>query len=86
MNLTSRFLDRCFAFDQFGPLSIRPAHGTCWARQNKPVRLPATYHRTHGIGYFHDCLERVVGVLPDGVQRRGDLPGAPGASSGACAG
>ena len=38
--VTSRFLDRCFAFDQFGPLSIRPAHGTCWARQNKPVRRP----------------------------------------------
>ena len=22
--------DRCFAFDQFGPLSIRPCHGACW--------------------------------------------------------
>ncbi len=38
-----------------GELSIRPAHGTCWARQNKPVRLPAAYHRTHGIRYFHGC-------------------------------
>ena len=54
-HVTSAFPDRCFAFDQFGPLSIRPAHGTCWARQNKPVRLPATYHRTHGIRYFHGC-------------------------------
>ena len=27
----SRFPDRVFAFDQFGPLSIRPCHGTCWA-------------------------------------------------------
>jgi transposase len=27
--VTSRFPDRCFAFDQFGPLSIRPCHGTC---------------------------------------------------------
>ena len=54
-HVTSTFPDRCFAFDQFGPLSIRPAHGTCWARQNKPVRLPATYHRTHGIRYFHGC-------------------------------
>lgn len=54
-HVTSRFLDRCFAFDQFGPLSIRPCHGTGWAREKKPDRLPATYHRTHGIRYFHGC-------------------------------
>src|SRR5438067_1803074 len=54
-HVTSRFPDRCFAFDQFGPLSIRPAHGTSWARRKKPGRLPATYHRTHGIRYFHGC-------------------------------
>jgi transposase len=54
-HVTSRFPDRCFAFDQFGPLSIRPAHGSAWARQGRPARLPATYHRTHGIRYFHGC-------------------------------
>ena len=43
------------AFDQFGPLSIRPCHGACWARRKKPARLRATYHRTHGIRYFHGC-------------------------------
>ena len=53
--MTGKFPDRCFAFDQFGPLSIRPCHGTCWAKRKKPVRLPATYHRTHGIRYFHGC-------------------------------
>jgi len=53
--VTSHFLMRCFAFDQFGPLSIRPCHGTAWARESKPVRLPATYHRTHGVRYFHGC-------------------------------
>jgi hypothetical protein len=53
--VTSHFPDRCFAFDQFGPLSIRPEHGSTWARQNKPVRLRATYRRTHGIRYFHGC-------------------------------
>ena len=51
----SRFPGRCFAFDQFGPLSIRPCHGTCWAARQHPDRLPATYHRTHGIRYFHGC-------------------------------
>ena len=53
--VTSRFPDRCFAFDQFGPLSIRPHHGSGWARSSKPDRLPATYRRTHGIRYFHGC-------------------------------
>ena len=53
--VTSAYPDRCFAFDQFGPLSIRPCHGTCWAPRKHPVRLRATYHRTHGIRYFHGC-------------------------------
>jgi len=53
--VTSCFLDRCFAFDQFGPLSIRPCHGSGWAGEKRPDRLPATYHRTHGIRYFHGC-------------------------------
>jgi transposase len=53
--VTSNYPDRCFAFDQFGPLSIRPCHGICRARRKHPVRLRATYHRTHGIRYFHGC-------------------------------
>jgi transposase len=63
----SRFPDRCFAFDQFGPLSIRPCHGTCWAARKHPDRLRATYKRTHGIRYFHGCYslgdDRLWGVL-----------------------
>jgi transposase len=54
-HVTSRFADRCFAFDQFGPLSIRPCHGTAWAPRGRPDRLPATYTRTHGVRYFHGC-------------------------------
>ena len=42
-HVTSQFPNRCFAFDQFGPLSIRPCHGSTWAQQSKPTRLPATY-------------------------------------------
>lgn len=63
----TRFPDRCFAFDQFGPLSIRPCHGTCWATAKHPDRLPGTYHRSHGIRYFHGCYslsqDRLWGVL-----------------------
>jgi transposase len=53
--VTSHYPGRCFAFDQFGPLSIRPCHGACWAYRKHPARLRATYHRTHGIRYFHGC-------------------------------
>ncbi|GLV99183.1 hypothetical protein Slala05_28150 [Streptomyces lavendulae subsp. lavendulae] len=28
--------DRTFAFDEFGPLGIRPAAGSCWAEQSRP--------------------------------------------------
>jgi hypothetical protein len=50
-----RFPDRVFAFDEFGPLGIRPTAGSGWAEQRRPGRLPATYHRTHGVRYFHGC-------------------------------
>jgi transposase len=53
--VTTEHFDRCFAFDQFGPLSIRPTHGNSWAPEGRPDRLPATYHRAHGIRYFHGC-------------------------------
>jgi transposase len=54
-HVTSNFPGRCFAFDQFGPLSIRPCHGSAWAKEKRPVRLRSTYRRTHGIRYFHGC-------------------------------
>ncbi|MFV2179997.1 IS630 family transposase [Actinomadura sp. LOL_016] len=54
-HVTGRFPDRCFAFDQFGPLSIRPCHGTAWTPRGRPDRLPGTYRRTHGVRYFHGC-------------------------------
>ncbi len=61
-----RFSDRVFAYDEFGPLGIRPTAGSCWAKQGKPNRLPATYRRTHGVTYFHDCCsvgdDRLWGV------------------------
>lgn len=40
--VVDRFPDRVFAFDEFGPLGIRPTGGSCWARQTKPDRVPAT--------------------------------------------
>ncbi|MDH6145937.1 hypothetical protein P3T35_007999 [Kitasatospora sp. GP30] len=49
-----RLPDRTFAFDEFGPLGIRPTAGSGWAKEGRPDRLPAP-HRTHGVTYFHGC-------------------------------
>jgi transposase len=68
--VSSHFPMRCFAFDQFGPLSIRPCHGSSWAPESTPVRLPATYHRTHGIRYFHGCYSLGDDQLWDVTRRR----------------
>nr|WP_223167228.1 helix-turn-helix domain-containing protein [Nonomuraea sp. SYSU D8015] len=68
--VTSRFPNRCFAFDQFGPLSIRPFQGAGWAERGKPDRLPATYTRTHGVCYFHGCYSLGDDTLW-GITRRG---------------
>lgn len=61
-----RFPDRVFAFDEFGPLGTRPTAGSCWAKQGKPNRLPATCRRTHGVTCFHGCYsvgdDRLWGV------------------------
>ncbi|MFE0379097.1 IS630 family transposase [Streptomyces inhibens] len=54
-HVLAQFPDRVFAFDEFGPLGIRPTGGSCWAEQGRSERHPATYHRTHGVTYFHGC-------------------------------
>jgi transposase len=36
--VTSHYPDRCFASGQFRPLSIRPCHGSAWARCKRPAR------------------------------------------------
>ena len=47
--------ERCFAFDEFGPLTIRPVGGNAWAARSRPQRQPANYHKLHGVRQFHGC-------------------------------
>ncbi|WP_318552293.1 IS630 family transposase [Kitasatospora fiedleri] len=68
-HVLEHFPDRTFAFDEFGPLGIRPTGGSCWATEGWPGRLPATYHRTHGVTYFHGCYSIGDATLW-GVNRR----------------
>jgi transposase len=51
----SRWPDRVFAFDEFGPLAVHPVKGCCWAARKKPQRLRANYHKTCGTRQFHAC-------------------------------
>jgi transposase InsO family protein len=46
-------LDRCFAFDEFGPLAIHPIKGCCWAVKGRSQRLRANYHKHCGVRQFH---------------------------------
>ena len=39
------------AFDQMGPISLRPMAGAGWAAKKRPERQRATYNRRHGVRY-----------------------------------
>ena len=47
--------DHTFAFDEFGPLTIKPVGGAAWAPKGKPERLRANYHKPHGSRQFFAC-------------------------------
>jgi transposase len=62
--------DRCFAFDEFGPLAIRPTGGRAWARRSAPQRQPANYNKLHGVRQFHGCYSIGDDVLWGVVRHR----------------
>ena len=45
------------AFDQMGPISLRPSAGAGWAPQGRPERQRATYHRTLGTRYVFGAYD-----------------------------
>ena len=65
-----RWPDRCFAFDEFGPLSIRPTGGSAWAPARRPQRQRANYHKTHGVRQFHGCYSVGDDVLWGAVRHQ----------------
>ena len=60
-------LDRCFAFDEFGPLGIHPVKGSSWSTATKPQRLRANYRKLSGVRQFHGCYsiadDRLFGTV-----------------------
>jgi len=69
-HVTNHFPQRVFAFDEFGPLVIRPQAGAGWARKRHPRRLPANYHKLHGVRQFHGCYSVGDDQLWGVVRRR----------------
>lgn len=67
--------ERTFAFDEFGPLSIKPEGGSAWARRNKPVRMRANYHKPHGtrqlFAWYSVGEDRLAGRIE---RRKGAAP------------
>jgi len=59
--------DRTFAFDEFGPLTIKPVAGSAWAPRGRPQRLRANYHKPHGSRQLFACYsvgqDRLWGCL-----------------------
>jgi hypothetical protein len=45
------------AFDQMGPISLRPMAGAGWAARGRPERQRATYHRTLGTRYVFGAYD-----------------------------
>jgi transposase len=45
------------AFDQMGPISLRPTAGAGWAPQGRPERQRATYHKRHGTRYVFGAYD-----------------------------
>src|SRR3954463_5392479 len=83
------------AFDQMGPLSLRPMAGAGWAPRGRPERQRATYHRRHGTRYIfgaydvhHDRLRVRLRPRRRGsdhlafMARSGTRPPPAGASTG----
>ena len=68
--VSSQFPQRVFAFDEFGPLAIRPQAGAGWAPSKHPRRLPANYHKLHGVRQFHGCYSVGDDQLWGVVRRR----------------
>ncbi|WP_307837840.1 IS630 family transposase [Paractinoplanes rishiriensis] len=68
--VSSHFPQRVFAFDEFGPLVVRPQAGAGWASAGHPRRLPANYHKLHGVRQFHGCYSVGDDQLWGVVRRR----------------
>jgi transposase len=55
-------------FDEFGPVSLQPYPGYCYAQRKRPWRTRATYTRRGGVGYFFGAYDVHADVLFGGYR------------------
>src|SRR5439155_12541203 len=55
-------------FDEFGPISLQPYPGHCYAQRKRPWRRRATYVRRGGVGYFFGGYDVHADVLFGGCR------------------
>ena len=55
-------------FDEFGPVSLQPYPGHCYAQRKRPWRRRATYVRRAGVGYFFGAYDLHADVLFGGYR------------------
>jgi hypothetical protein len=55
-------------FDEFGPISLQPYPGHCYAQRKRPWRRRATYVRRGGVGYFFGGYDVHADVLFGGYR------------------
>jgi len=64
-----------FAFDEFGPLAVKPEGGSCWSEKSGPQRLRANYHKPHGTrklyAWYSVGADRLYGRIEP---RKGGVP------------
>jgi transposase len=69
--------ERTFAFDEFGPLAIKPEKGNCWAEEKRPQRLRANYHKPHGtrqlFAWYSVGKDRLYGQIEERKGARATL-------------
>jgi hypothetical protein len=68
--VTAAFPERSFAFDEFGPLTLHPVAGCCWAERKRPQRLRANYHKHCGVRQFHACYSYAEDTVWGVVRQR----------------
>ena len=56
------------SFDEFGPISLQPYPGHCYAQRKRPWRQRATYVRRGGVGYFFGAYDVHADVLFGGYR------------------
>jgi len=56
--------------DEFGPLELRPLHGSSWRPHRRPQRFRATYTRPHGVRHLFAAYDVKTGQMWGLIKRR----------------